>query len=208
MKVAIVGAGNMARGIGTRVVAGKHELTIYDRQMEKAQKLANELGEEVKGEELGATVEGEIIILALPYSASLEVLTKYHLDWKGKVVVDISNPVDFQTFHLIPPPGTSGAEELAKLAPEVKIVKAFNTTFSGVLSAGMVEGKKLDVLIAGDDAEAEKQVAQLVTDGGMRALDVGGLTNARHLEGFQLLHMGLQQQLGSNWMSTIKILPD
>lgn len=198
----------MARGIGTRIVAGKHELTIYDRMVEKAQKLAGELGAGVRGVALGEIVEGEVVILALPYNAILEVVAKYRESWQGRIVVDISNPVDFQTFQLIPVPGISGAEEIAKLALGVRIVKAFNTTFAGVLGLGAVEGKKLDVLIAGDDVEAKQKVSQLVRDGGMRSLDVGGLINARHLEGFQLLHMGLQQQLGSNWMSTIKFLPE
>lgn len=208
MQIAIVGSGNMARGIGSRVVATKHELTIYDRELDKAKKLASELGANVKAEVLGEQVGGDILILATPYMASQEIVAKYKKAWQSKVVVDISNPVDFQTFKLLPPPGSSGAEEIAKQGEGLKIVKAFNTVFAGVLQVGNVDGKRLDVMIAGDDAEAKKQVTQLVVDMGMRALDVGPLANARHLEGFQLLHMGMQAQLGNNWMSAIKILPE
>jgi predicted dinucleotide-binding enzyme len=64
----------------------------------------------------------------------------------------------------------------------------------------------LDVFIAGDDADAKASIAQLVRDGGLRPIDVGALANARHLEGFQLLHMAAQEQLGTGWMSAITIV--
>jgi predicted dinucleotide-binding enzyme len=85
----------------------------------------------------------------------------------GKVVVDISNPLN-QTFDdLATPPGTSAAEEVAATVPTgTRVVKAFNTTFSGTLVEGQVAGQPLDVLIAGDDEEAKETVAQLVSDGG------------------------------------------
>ena len=66
-------------------------------------------------------------------------------------------------------PGTSAAEEVAEAAAAgTRVVKAFNTTFSGTLVEGQVAGQPLDVLIAGDDEEAKKTVAQLVRDGGLR----------------------------------------
>ena len=62
------------------------------------------------------------------------------------------------------------------------VVKAFNTTFGGTLVAGEVAGQKLDVLSAGDDADAKQKVAQLVSDGGLRPLDAGPLARAQQLE--------------------------
>lgn len=208
MKISIVGSGNMAHGIGTRLVAGKHPFTIYDRDESKAKNVAQQLGKEVKGELLSEAISGDIIFFTLPFAAIPEVINTYKDQLAGKILVDISNPVDFKTFQLIPPPGTSGAEEIAKhLPPGAKLIKAFNTTFAGTLVAGTVDGKKLDVFIAGDDTESKKIVAQIVEDGGMRAIDVGSLSNARHLEGFQLIHMTLQSKLGNTWMTGIKILP-
>ncbi|MBI3167860.1 MAG: NADP oxidoreductase, partial [Chloroflexi bacterium] len=87
-----------------------------------------------------------------------------------------------------------------------KVVKAFNTTYAGTLVAGEVAGQKLDVFIAGDDADAKAKVAQLVTDGGMRAVDTGPLSRARQIEGMQLLHIVTQGTLGTNWGSALKIL--
>jgi len=122
-------------------------------------------------------------------------------------VVDISNPVDVATFDsLVVPSGTSAAEQIAAAAPGARVVKAFNTTFAGNLVAGEAGGLPLDVFIAGDDAEAKQAVADLAASGGLRPVDAGPLRRARELEGFQFLHMTLQQGLGTNWSSAIKIL--
>jgi 8-hydroxy-5-deazaflavin:NADPH oxidoreductase len=86
------------------------------------------------------------------------------------------------------------------------VVKAFNTTFAGNLVTGQAGGAPLDVFIAGDDAEAKRAIADLAVSGGMRAIDAGPLKRARELEGFQFLHMTLEQTLGTGWSSAIKIL--
>lgn len=197
----------MAQGIGTRVVLGKHPLTIRGRDGKEAAELARKLGDTVRGEELSDSVDGDVIIFAIPYAAIPEVVQAYKTQLAGKILVDISNPVDLQTFELLPPAGSSGAEEIAKYVPEgARLVKAFNTTFAGTLLRGEVGGKELDVFVASDDEEAGETVARLADDGGLRGLYVGPLKRARALEGFQLIQMVLQKKLGTNWMSAMKIL--
>jgi predicted dinucleotide-binding enzyme len=125
----------------------------------------------------------------------------------GKVVVDIANPLNSTYDGLATAPDSSSAEDLAKaIAAGASVVKAFNTTFAGTLIAGEAGGQKLDVFIAGDDADAKAKVSQLVTDGGMRAIDAGPLHRARQIESMQLLQITLQGTLGTNWGSAIKIL--
>ena len=87
------------------------------------------------------------------------------------------------------------------------MVKAFNTTFAGTLVAGEVGGQPLDVLIAGDDDNAKQKVAQLVSDGGLRPIDVGPLARAQQLEQLGFLHISLQQPLGLDYGSAVKLLP-
>src|SRR6185436_21133785 len=113
---------------------------------------------------------------------------------RGKVVVDITNPVDWATFEgLVTPADSSAAEEIAKLLPEgTSVVKAFNTTFAPTLAAGEVAGQSLDVLLAGDDADAKEKVAAVVEAGGLRPLDVGPLRRARQLEQLGFLHITAQ----------------
>jgi predicted dinucleotide-binding enzyme len=103
-------------------------------------------------------------------------------------VVDITNPVDFETFdRLVVPADSSAAAELQAALPEARVVKAFNTTFAGTLTAGTVGGVPTTVLVAGDDASAKELLAGIVTAAGLRAVDAGSLRRARELEalGFQ-----------------------
>jgi len=86
------------------------------------------------------------------------------------------------------------------------VVKAFNTTFAGTLVAGEVAGQQLDVLIAGDDDAAKQKIAQLVSDGGLRPIDVGPLARAQQLEHLGFLHISLQQPHELGFGSTIKLL--
>jgi 8-hydroxy-5-deazaflavin:NADPH oxidoreductase len=155
----------------------------------------------------GAELRGEVVVLAVYYAGTLEVAQEQDERLAGKVVVDISNPLN-QTFDgLATAPGTSAAEEMAAALPaNARIVKAFNTTFSGTLVEGQVAGQPLDVLIAGDDEGAKETVAQLVRDGGLRAIDVGPLERARQLEGSGFLGITLQQPLGLNVQSAWKLI--
>ncbi|HEX9115319.1 MAG TPA: NAD(P)-binding domain-containing protein, partial [Anaerolineae bacterium] len=160
MNVTILGAGNMARGIGSRMLAGGNNVTFVDRDPAKAQKLARDLAAEAKGgavahaAALGSPLADPVVVSALWYGTAQEVVASYKDQLSGKILVDISNPVNATFDDLATPTGSSAAEELAKLAPGARVVKAFNTTYAGLLAQGHVGGEPLDVFIAGDDAEA------------------------------------------------------
>lgn len=219
MQIIIIGAGNMARGIATRALAGGHDVTILAKDDLKAAQLADDLraqavGEGVVGASASASASGDsaidaadVVVLAVPFAAAKQLVSDYGARLDGKIVIDISNPVNAALDALVVEPGTSAAEEIAWLAtPGARIVKAFNTTFAGTLPAGSVGGEPLDVFIAADDESARKQVAELVASGGLNPVDVGALKHARGLEGFQLLHMALQLgDAGYGWMSGIRI---
>ena len=201
MKVSIIGAGNMARGIGTRVLAGGNDVELVARNRAAAQELADELGATV-----GDQISGDAVVLAVPYPAAAEVIAEHGDGLRGKVVVDITNPVDWATFEgLVTPADSSAAEEIAKLLPQgTPVVKAFNTTFATTLSSGQVAGQTLDVLLAGDDADAKATVASFVEAGGLRPLDVGPLRRARQLEQLGFLNMAAQEPLGAGFASALK----
>jgi predicted dinucleotide-binding enzyme len=228
MNITIIGTGNMARGIGTRALAGGNNVTLIGHGPGKAENLASELqsatrgasmravsesrsasqgGASVQAGSASAPLEGEIVVLAVPYSAAAEVVKRYGDQLADKVVVDITNPVDFSTMSPAVAPGSSGAEEIAKAAPAgARVVKAFNTTFAGTLVAGQVAGQPLDVLLAGDDAVAKATVRRLVESGGLRAIDAGPLHRARQLEALGLLHMALQSSINTGFSSAVKVL--
>ena len=207
MKLTIIGSGNMGRAIGTLAVGGGHEVEIVDREAAEAQKLADELGGSATALEPGAPFGGEVVVFAVYYPGIKDAVRQYADQLAGKVVVDITNPVDTDTWDsLATPPGTSSAEEVQQLVPQgAPVVKAFNTTFAGTLVGGEVAGQQLDVLIAGDDDEAKRKVSQLVSDAGLRPVDVGPLRRAQQLEHLGLLHISLQQPLDLGFSSAVKL---
>ncbi|MET1020683.1 MAG: NAD(P)-binding domain-containing protein [Arthrobacter sp.] len=208
--ITIIGSGNMARAIGTRAVAAGRALEILDRTPANAASLAAELGGDTTSGGLGDVPAGDIVVLALYFEPAKEVATHYGDTLSGKTVVEISNPVDADTFDsLTVAPGSSAAEEIAAMLPGANVVKAFNTTFAGPLTAGVTGGMPLDVFIASDSEEAGNQVASFAAAAGLRPLRVGGLHHARELEGFQLLVMALQANPAYqtfNWSTGLKII--
>jgi 8-hydroxy-5-deazaflavin:NADPH oxidoreductase len=206
VKVTIIGAGNMGRAIGTRAIAGGNEVEVLDRNPEDARGLAEELGAAASAIGADDPFGGEVVVIALYYPGTLEAVQQYRDRLRGKVVVEISNPVDTQTWdRLATGPDASAAEEAAKLLQQdTPVVKAFNTTFANTLVAGEVAGQQLDVLIAGDDEGAKQKVAQLAEAGGLRPIDVGQLERARQLEQLGLLNIVLQEPQGWGYASAVK----
>ena len=128
------------------------------------------------------------MVSAVPYASAAEVLAQFGEVLAGKIVIDISNTFNADATALVTPDGTSGAQEIAKAAPaSAHVVKAFNTVFGHVLA----QGHPLDVLIAGDDADAKASVSAFIESLGLRPLDTGDLATAHWLEAVGPLLMGL-----------------
>ncbi len=213
MQITIIGTGNMARGIGTRLVTGGNSVTLLDRDPEKGAQLSAQLqqaaqhGATAQAATFGSAIHDGVVILAVPYTAEGEVIQQYHAQLTGKILVEISNPLNATYDGLVTPSDSSAAEEIAKMVPAgTRVVKAFNTTFAGTLVAGQVAGQPLDVFIAGDDGEAKGVISQLVEAGGLRAIDVGPLSRARQLEGMGFLGITLQFTQGTQFRSAWKFL--
>jgi hypothetical protein len=156
---------------------------------------------------LGSPIADEVVFLAIWYASAPQLVQQYASQLAGKILVDITNPLNASYDGLAVAAGTSAAEEIARVAPPgTRVVKAFNTTFARLLVSGQVGGQPLEVFIAGDDARAKATVARLVTDGGLRAVDVGPLHRTRQLEEMGLFLITLQRPMGTGYMSTFKIL--
>ncbi len=212
MNTIIIGTGNMARGIGTRLVVGGHSVTLVSRTPQSAAetvaalKSAAQKGATVQVAAWGGPLNGDVVFLAIPYSAAPGIVQSLKAELAGKIVVDLTNPLNSTYDGLVTPPDSSAAEELAKLAPEARVVKAFNTTFAGTLVNGAVAGQPLDVFLAGNDADAKKVVSGLIEDGKLRPIDAGPLARARQLEAMALLGITLQFTQGTQFASAWKFL--
>jgi predicted dinucleotide-binding enzyme len=186
--VSIIGAGTMARILGTLAVQGGNDVEVIGRDPAKAADLARALGRGATAGTLGAAPAGDIVILAVPWAVAAPVVSQYGDALADKVIVDITNPFNPTSTGLAIPADTSIAQEIAKAAPaSARVIKAFNTIFGNVLA----QGHPLDVFIAGDDAPAKASLAAFITSLGLRPRDTGDLTMAHWLEGAGLLMIGL-----------------
>ncbi|VEI20205.1 prephenate dehydrogenase [Serratia plymuthica] len=190
--ISIIGSGGMAAAIGGLAAKAGHLVEVMSRDAAKARALAGQIGAGATTGTFGTIPAGNIVILAVPYSAVLEVLKQYGEKLAGKLLIDITNPIkpDFSGF--LTPEDSFGALEIARAAPaDADIVKAFNTQFSHVLAVGSVKTHRLDVFIAGDNAQAKARVAAFIESLGLRPMDTGPLFMARTLEHACMLCLGL-----------------
>jgi 8-hydroxy-5-deazaflavin:NADPH oxidoreductase len=193
--VTIIGAGNMGTAIANLAIAGGNAVQVLARDKDKAQ-----VNAEVTAGVVGDSITGDIVVLALPYPAVAEVLAAYGDQLTGKVLVDLTNPLDFSTFDdLVVPADSSAAAEIQALAPASVVLKAFNTNFAATLASGSVGDTTTAVLIAGDDAAAKATLAAIVEGGGLRAVDAGSLKRARELEALGFLQLTLAAGEKTSW---------
>ncbi|WP_022901122.1 NADPH-dependent F420 reductase [Humibacter albus] len=186
--VSIIGAGNMAKAIGSLALKGGNTVEIIARNGDKAEALARALGNGATAGTWGASPAGDIVILAVLFAGAVPVVREYGEALAGKIVVDITNPFNADASGLAVPHDTSVAQLVADAAPtSTHVVKAFNTLFSHLVAAGA----PVDVFMAGDDAQAKADLSAFITSLGLRPRDAGDLTMAHWLEGAGLLEMGL-----------------
>lgn len=190
--IGFIGSGHMAAAIGGLAVKAGHTVEVTSRDAAKSRALAELIGAGATTGTFGAAPAGDIVILAVPYSAVLDVVKQYGEELAGKLLVDMTNPINSDCTAFVTPGDSFGAQEIVKAAPaDADVVKAFNTQFSHILAAGPVEGHPLDVFLAGDDAQAKARVSAFIESLGLRPMDVGQLPMARTLEHLALLSLGL-----------------
>lgn len=190
--ISIIGSGAMAAAIGGLATNAGYIVEMASRDPAKARALADQIGAGATTGMFGTTPAGDIVILAVPYAAVVDVVKQYGEALAGKLLIDITNPVGPDLKSFVTPEDSFGAREIMNAAPSgAVVVKAFNTLFSHVLAAGPVAGRPLDVFIAGDDARAKAHVAAFIERLGLRPMDTGQLSMALTLEHACLLSLGL-----------------
>jgi hypothetical protein len=194
--ISIIGSGGMAAAIAGRTAKAGYTVEVVSRDPAKAQALADQLAAGAITGKYGATPAGDIVILAVPYTGAASVVADYGDALDGKVIIDITNTASPDLKGLVSPAGSSGAQEIAKIAPAgAHVVKAFNTLFGHVLA----KGGRLDTFIAADDPEAKARVSTFIESLGLRPLDVGGLHMAQTLEALGLMMIGLAKNGAGTW---------
>ena len=180
--LSIIGTGNMGQAIAAVAARGGHSVQLLGQA------------------DVEAPVTGDIVVLAVPFPAVGDVVAQRGDSLAGKVVVDITNPLDFETFDSLTVPADSSATaEIAAALPYSRVLKAFNTTFASTLAAGTVGPHTTTVLVAGDDADAKSMLTGVITSGGLKAIDAGALSRARELEALGFLQITLAASEKITW---------
>lgn len=201
--ISIIGTGNMGTAIAGLALDGGNEVQVVGRDVAKASDVATGATAAAFGEPL----TGEIVVLALPYPALDDVVATYGAQLAGRTVVDLTNPVDFDTLDtLVVPADSSAAAGLAEKLPGARVLKAFNTNFAATLAAGTVGDVPTTVLVAGDDADAKSAFAAAFAGSAVRVVDAGGLTRARELEALGFLQLTLAAREQTQWTTGFALL--
>jgi predicted dinucleotide-binding enzyme len=198
MNVVIVGAGNVGRALAGGWAKAGHKVTfaLRDPGKPEAAELKQSFGVVPA---TGAAASGEVIVLAVPWTAlpsAIEDLGSV----KGKILVDATNPLNADLSLAIGFDDSAG-ETVAELAPDARVVKAFNTTGAGNMADSAYPGGKLMMPVAGDDADAKQTVMKLAAELGFDPVDVGPLVMSRSLEPMAVLWIKLAyaQKQGMNF---------
>src|SRR5436305_2631731 len=181
----------MGGKLGTIFARAGHEVVFsYARRQEKLERLARDAGPKARvGTPAEAAQNADALLLAVHWSRVDDVLNQAG-DLSGKVIVTCSLPMNADDTGLVLGHTTSGAEELAKRAPEARVVCAFNTVPSEVLF-GVFEARRNaarpSLVYCGDDSGSKGIAAELTRDAGFDPVDAGPLRIARYTEPFALL---------------------
>lgn len=180
MEITIFGKGNMGQAIGKNFAEAGNNVQYYGSK-DTAQQL------------------GDIVVMAVPYPALAALAKQYQAELAGKIVVDITNPLNFETWdELVVPADSSAAQQLQELLPESKVLKAFNTNFAATLQSGKIGELPTTVLVAGDDEDAKETFKSALASSALRVLNAGKLKRAREMEatGFLQMTLAASEQIG------------
>ncbi|MDQ2656925.1 MAG: NAD(P)-binding domain-containing protein [Bacteroidota bacterium] len=189
--IAIIGAtGQAGSAIAERLAKSPHQLVLMSDETSKLEDLhksvtiASEGNADIIALDCAkeASWEADLIILATPHERDREIAEKIRDVAVGKIVVSISDPNDQSRSELTGSLDSSAAEELQQMLPHSSVVTALNTTFAARFFTPIVDGKRADVLIAGNDADAMEEVSEVIQSSGYTTRAIGDLDMSSTLE--------------------------
>ena len=197
------GTGKEGAGLAMRWALHGYRVIIGSRAEEKARTRAAEMNRELGGDYLtglanaDAASAADIVILSVPYSAHHATLKAVREQCRGKILVDLTVPLQPPAITQVnlPAGGAAALEAQALLGPEVTVVAAFQNV-SAVKLKQLGRSVDCDVLVCADAPGARATVIDLVEAAGMRGIDAGGLKNAVAAESLTPLLLHINKTYG------------
>ena len=186
VRVGVLGSGDVGRVLAAGFASLGHEVTIGSRDPEKLREWTSATARVSPGTFADAAQFGDILVLATLGAAAADAIRLAGLDaFDGKVLIDATNPLDFSKG--MPPTlfvGTTDSlgEQIQRLIPKARVVKAFNTVGNAHMINPQFPGGPPDMFLCGNDAEAKKIVTQICDHFGWGVVDIGGIDASRYLE--------------------------
>ena len=177
------GTGDLGTGLATRLVKAGYKVIIGSRTLEKAQHAERSLGKNTKGLlNKDAALQGEIIILTVPFAHQRGIVEECKTELKGKLFIDTTVPLMQPKVATVQLPSEGSAAEIAQniLGDDVRVVSAFQN-----ISAELLQSDKeidCDVLVCGNKKEWRQEVIDLVNTLGMNGWHAGMLPNSAAVE--------------------------
>ena len=202
MNIGIIGSGNIGSGLGKIWAQKGHKVIFsFSRNQEKLKTLAVTDQNSSAGSPAEAVQHSEVLLLSVRWETVVEAL-KAAGPLQEKILIDCTNPLKPDLSELALSHTTSAAEEIAKMAPGAKVVKAFNSVFADIYhSESRLFGSRMPTMFyCGDDDGAKTTVARLIRETGFEPIDAGPLKSARYLEPLAMLmiQLGYGQGMGTN----------
>ncbi|MGK0501017.1 MAG: NADPH-dependent F420 reductase [Oceanicoccus sp.] len=196
--IAIIGSGNVATALGPQFAAQGHKIVYGSRDPSKESVVtlvANTGHGASATTPKEAAKDADIVVLAIP-GMMVEQITRNLGDLSGKIIIDPTNPLAQSGKGFKHSVATSNAEIIQAAAPNAFVVKAFNTLSWKTMIEPAESGGAVSIPLVGNNEDAKNTVAQLVEGMGLEAIDLGGLENARWVEG--MLMLWINNRYGGN----------
>lgn len=195
IKIAIIGAGNVGKTLGTAWRNRGHDVAFGVRNPDDPKYASLDA---VTTNE-SAAAQADIVALCTPWQGTKQAIQTSG-DLSGKILIDCTNPLTPDITGLEIGHTTSAAEQVAQWAPGARVCKAMNQIGAPMMDGPQLPGKPV-MFVCGDDDEAKSATTGLVAELGFETVDVGDLTLARLLEPYALLwiHLALRRGLGTNF---------
>jgi NADPH-dependent F420 reductase len=201
MKISILGTGKMGSAVGCRLAEGGHSVIFGSRSPSDNQAKFADSPNVAVGTYAFAAASSDVVMVAVPWLATLPLLESLATQLSGKVLIDLTNPLAPDISHLTVGGSTSAAEMISEKLPKSHVVKAFNMITADNFPNPRFSGEQAQVFYCSDHEDARNAARAVVSATGYVPMSCGALSNARYLEAMAMLWLQLAfwEDKGDAW---------